>query len=167
MQFFDLLLRHRPELRASSPPFLPPASLPLSLSSRRKRGRRTGGVRVVRPSVRPSVRPKVGDSQGLWNKYCGLVASQRSGENCVLLTAGRQRAAEKAFQTTRAPWYGSDAQECPHVIKGAPHIPERYTMCPWICGFRTTLNPGTSEWLCFYTRPPCSDKILLVIIINY
>jgi hypothetical protein len=135
MQFFDLLPRHRPELRASSPPFLPPAPLSLSLPA----GSRGDGQAVAESSVRPSFRsslwPTVGDSQGLWNESCGSVASQRSGENLFLLTAGRQWAAENAFQTTRALWYGSDAEGCPHVIKGAPHIPESYTnvsMDMWI-----------------------------------
>jgi hypothetical protein len=132
MQFFDLLLRHRPELRASSPPFLPPASLPLSFSLS------LFPQAVSESSVRPSVR--LSDRRSVIRKDYGtsiVVWLPANGREriCVLLTAGRQWAAEKAFQTTRAPWYGSDAQECPHVIKGAPHIPERYTnvsMDMWI-----------------------------------
>ncbi len=110
---------------------LPPSlSLSLSLSSRRRC--------QSRPSVRPSVR--LSDRRSVIRKDYGtsiVVWLPANGREriCVLLTAGRQWAAEKAFQTTRAPWYGSDAQECPHVIKGAPHIPERYTnvsMDMWI-----------------------------------
>jgi hypothetical protein len=168
MQFFDLLLRHGPELRASSPPKLPPASIPLSLSSRRKRGRRTGGGRVVRQSVRPSVRP----TEGRW--FTGTI-EQVLWFGCQP-TVGRESVVTDCWSSVGFPKGISD-NTCSLVREWRERVSARDKRIPAHSGelynvsmdmwIPDDINPGTSEWLCFYTRSPCSDKILFIIINNY